>query len=124
MDKFLGAVLLLGLTTNFAAAQDPTKTEPAHYKLAFENDKVQVVDIHYGPHEKSGMHEHPAGVVVYVSAGHLKFPDPDGPVNEVFDKAGEARFFPAFKHKVENLDDKSFDGVYIGLKSKSAAPKK
>jgi hypothetical protein len=62
MGKFFGAVLLLGLATKFVVAQDPTKTEPAHYKLAFENDKVQVVDIHYGPHEKSAMHEHLSGL--------------------------------------------------------------
>ena len=33
-------------------------------------------------------------------------------------KAGEARWFPAFKHKVENLSDKPFDGVYIEIKTK------
>src|SRR5216683_694493 len=42
--------LALGATL----AQDPTKVEPTHYKLAFENEWVQVVNIHYGPHEKSG----------------------------------------------------------------------
>ena len=39
-----------------AFAQDPTKVEPTHYKLAFENEYVQVVDVHYGPHEKSSLH--------------------------------------------------------------------
>jgi len=32
--------------------QEATKVEPKHYKLAFENDSVQVVDVPYGPHEK------------------------------------------------------------------------
>ena len=47
---------LLGLFFCAAAlAQDPTKVEPTHYKLAFENEYVQVVNVHYGPHEKSSM---------------------------------------------------------------------
>jgi quercetin dioxygenase-like cupin family protein len=106
-----------------AAAQDPTVVEPTHYKLAFENDKVQVVDVHYGPHEKSEMHAHPGGVVVYITDAHLRFTDQDGNVKEIYAKPGEARFFPPFKHKVENLDDKPFSAVYIGLKTKPAAKK-
>jgi len=106
-----------------AVAQDPTVTEPTHYKLAFENDEVQVVDIHYGPHEKSKMHSHPGGVVVYVTEGHLKFTDENGKVKEVNAKPGESRFFPSFHHKVENLSDKRFDAVYIGLKAKPSDKK-
>ena len=120
--KLIGALVVLG-SALAATAQDPTVVEPTHYKLAFENDKVQVVDIHYGPHEKSKMHDHPGGVVIYITDGHLKFTDQDGNVKEVHAKPGEARFFPAFKHKVENLDDKPVDAVYIGLKSKPAGKK-
>jgi len=122
--KLIGAGFVMCLAAATAAAQDPTKVEPTHYKLAFENDQVQVVDVHYGPHEKSKMHDHPGGVVVYVTEGHLKFVDQDGNVKEVYAKAGEARFFPPFKHKVENLEDKPFDAVYIGLKTKPAMAKK
>ena len=53
------SVCLLGV--NAGLAQDPTKVEPKHYRLAFENEHVQVIYVHYGPHEKSAMHEHPAG---------------------------------------------------------------
>lgn len=44
-----GAVLCL---TCLSWGQDPTKVEPKHYKLDFENDRVQVVSVHYAPHEK------------------------------------------------------------------------
>ena len=66
-----------------ANAQDPAKVEPTHYKLAFENEFVQVVDVHYGPHEKSGLHDHPGGVVVVLTGGHLRFTDQNGKVQEV-----------------------------------------
>jgi quercetin dioxygenase-like cupin family protein len=102
-------------------AQDPTKVEPKHYKLDFENDRVQVVSVHYGPHEKSVMHDHPGGVVVTVTAAHLRFTDEAGKTREVFAKPGEARWYPPFKHKVENLGDTTYDAVYVGLKSRTSA---
>src|ERR1700675_2679632 len=102
-------------------AQDPTKVEPTHYKLAFENEYVQVVNVHYGPHEKSGLHAHPGGTVVVLTAGHLLFTDENGKTKEVFAKPGEARWFPPFKHKVENLGETSYSAVYIGIKNKRLA---
>ena len=104
-----------------ASAQDPTKVEPKHYRLDFENDHVQVVSVHYGPHEKSVLHDHPGGVVVCITGGHLLFTDENGKSREVFSKPGEARWFPPFKHKVENLGDEPYNGVYIGIKGKLAA---
>lgn len=114
----IGIGMQVGLSMD-TMAQDPTKVEPKHYKLDFENDKVQVVSVHYGPHEKSSLHEHPGGVVVVITAGHLKFTDEKGKVTEVFAKPGEARWFSPFKHTVENVGDSSYNAVYVGIKGKS-----
>ncbi len=122
-SKLFWAVVCLGLALPVALAQDPTKVESKHYRLAFENEWVQVVDVHYGPHEKSGLHDHPGGVVVVLTAGHLRFTDQDGKTKEVYAKPGESRWYPAFKHKVENLGDTSYNAVYIGIKSKAVAGK-
>jgi quercetin dioxygenase-like cupin family protein len=111
------AALLVGLCAG-ALAQDPTKVEPKHYKLDFENDRVQVVSIHYGPHERSAMHDHPGGVVVVITGGHLKFTDERGKETEVFAKPGEARWFAPFKHTVENVGDTAYNAVYVGMKGK------
>jgi beta-alanine degradation protein BauB len=102
-------------------AQDPLKVEPSHYKLAFENEFVQVVNVHYGPHEKSGLHSHMGGVVVVLTAGHLRFTDENGKTQEIFAKPGDPRWFPPFKHKVENLGDTTYNAVYIGIKDKRLA---
>lgn len=119
--RFFCACVILSLAANFAAAQDPTKVAPTHYKMQFENERVQVVSVHYGAHEKSEMHDHPGGVSVSVTGGHLRFIDQNGKVTEVYAKAGEARWFPPFKHRVENLGDEPYNGVYIGIKGKLAA---
>jgi len=100
-------------------AQEPTKVAPTHYKLDFENEHVQVLSVHYGPHEKSALHDHPGGVVVVITGGHLKFTDDKGKVTEVFAKPGEARWFNPFKHTVENVGDSAYNAVYIGIRSKS-----
>ena len=114
--RLLCAAAILCLTASSAAAQDPTKVEPKHYRLLFENDRVQVVRVHYGPHETSEMHDHPGGVVVIVTGGHLRFTDQNGKVTEIYAKAGEARWFPPFKHKVENVGDEPYNAVYVGIK--------
>lgn len=112
-------VLVLSLAFSAVSAQDPTKAESKHYRLGFENEKVQVVYIHYGPHEKSAMHDHPAGVVVNLTNGHLRFTDEKGGTQEVQAIHGEARWFPPLKHKVENLSDTAYDGIYVGVKGAS-----
>ena len=121
MRNFFWMVVLVSLTCSLALSQDATKVEPKHYKLAFENDKVQVVYIHYGPHEKSKEHSHPQGVVVNISEAHLLFTDQDGKTQEVYSKAGEARWFPPFRHTVENLGETAYSGVYIAVKGGAAA---
>ena len=113
---FVAFVVCLAMQVGWA--QDPAKVEPQHYKLDFENDRVQVVAVHYGAHEKSAMHEHPGGVVVVITAGHLKFTDENGKVTEVFAKPGEARWFAPFKHRVENVGDTAYNAVYVGIKTK------
>jgi beta-alanine degradation protein BauB len=119
--KLFWASVFVCLGSAFALGQDPTKVEPKHYRLDFENDRVQVVSVHYGPHEKSVLHDHPGGVVVILTEAHLRFTDENGKTREIFSKPGEARWYPPFKHKVENLGDTSYDAVYIGLKGKLAA---
>ena len=120
-SKIVSAAAFVCVAAALAAAQDPTKVESKHYKLDFENDKVQVVSVHYGPHEKSALHEHPGGVVVALTEAHLRFTDENGKTREVFSKPGEVRWYPPFKHRVENLGDTTYDAVYIGLKNKVAA---
>lgn len=119
--KLFWAGAFVCLATASSLSQDPVKVEPKHYTLSFENEHVQVVSVVYGPHEKSGLHEHPGGVVVSITEAHLRFTDENGKTREVFAKPGEARWYPPFKHKVENLGDTTYHAVYIGLKGRAVA---
>src|ERR1022692_2654116 len=60
-SKLFWAGVLVCLAATCSLGQDPTKVEPKHYKRDFENEHVDVVSVHYGPHEKSVLHDHPGG---------------------------------------------------------------
>ena len=49
------------------AGQDPAIVDSRHYKVEFENEKVRVLRIKYGPGEKSVMHGHPPSVAMFRS---------------------------------------------------------
>lgn len=98
-------------------AQDPIKADPKHYKVIFENEKVRVLRISYGPHEKSVMHEHPAGVAVFLTDQKTRFTLADGKTMERSGKAGDSLWIPREKHLPENLTDEHFELVLVELKT-------
>lgn len=95
---------------------DPLKVDPKHYRVEFENDRVRVLRVNYGPREKSFMHSHPASVAIFFTESRARFTFPDGKTEERNWKTGESMFIPAEAHLPENLTDKSFELVLIELK--------
>ena len=100
-----------------AAHEDPVKVDSKHYTVEVENEKVRVLRIKYGPHEKSKMHSHPAIVAVFLTDGQTRFTYPDGRTEDITAKAGQVVYFPALDHLPENLSDKPFEVIGIELKS-------
>jgi len=87
------------------AKLDPTIVDPAHYKVVLENEYVRVLRIHFGPREKSPLHEHLLNrVVVYLND------QPGG-------KADETRVAAAGTHTEENASDQIADRIAVELKS-------
>jgi quercetin dioxygenase-like cupin family protein len=111
----LFAVILL---SGSSFAQDAAKLDPKHYKVEFENDQVKVLRITYGPGEKSVMHSHAEGVVVFLSDGKGKFTYPDGKTEEMNFKPGLVIWTPATTHQPENTGDKPFEVIQIEMKNK------
>jgi hypothetical protein len=105
------------------ARQDPVKVDPTHYKVEFENRRVRVLRIRYGPREHSVMHWHPASIGVHLTAAHAQFTLPGGKTAELRVGAGEVRSYPAGEHLPENLSDQPFELVFIEGKPQVAAKK-
>ena len=123
MRRLVFVVAMVCLAVLTAKGQDPVKVDPKHYKVEFENAQVRVLRIHYGPREKSVMHEHPAGVPVFLTDQHVRFTYPDGKTEEFSLKAGETWGSSGGKHLPENLSAKPFELILIELKAKPAAAK-
>ena len=112
-------VTLLVLVTGPALAQDPVVVDPEHYKVEFENDHVRVIRITYGPNEESVMHDHPAGVAVFLVDQKVQFTFPDGATADVETKAGETIWTEAGPHLPRNVTDQPLELILVELKSKS-----
>jgi quercetin dioxygenase-like cupin family protein len=114
--SFLFTMLISIFSINTASAQDAAEVDPEHYKVEFENEKVRVLRITYGPGDKSVMHEHPEGVVIFLSDGVTKMTFADGTSQEMKSKAGQVVWTPVAKHQPENLGDEGFEVIQIELK--------
>ncbi len=99
MSRVALVVTLLSLAAASGRAQDPVKVDPKHYQVVLENAQVRVLHIRYGPHEKSVMHRHPAGVAVFLNA----------------------QWNPAETHLPENLGDQPLELILVELKAKPGA---
>lgn len=106
------------------SAQDAVKVDPKHYSVVSENDQVRILKVHYGPHEKSVMHSHPATVAVFLTDAKGTFTFPDGKKQDFSLKAGQSQYSAAGVHLPENTGDAGMDVIVIELKGKAAAPAK
>jgi quercetin dioxygenase-like cupin family protein len=118
-----GAMLCLCLAT-ILSAQDAAKVDPQHYTVVSENDQVRILKVHYGPHEKSVMHSHPATVAVFLTDAKGQFTYPDGKKDSFTSKAGWAQYSAGATHLPENTGDNAMDIIVIELKGKAAKPAK
>jgi len=97
---------LKGKPTGQAAVTklDPTVTDPRHYTVAFENESVRVLRVHFGPREKGEEHEHILNrVVLYLN-------------DQTGAKADDVRMAGAATHAEQNAADTPADRLAVELK--------
>ena len=83
---------------------DPTVTDPKHYKVAFENESVRVLRIHFDSKDKGAEHEHILNrVVLYLN-------------DQTAAKADEVRMAGAATHTEQNAADTPADRIAVELK--------
>ena len=83
---------------------DPTIVDAGHYKVAFENEHVRVLRIHFGSQEKSAMHEHSLNRVVF----YLN--------DQANAKADDVRMAGPGTHTEENASAQPADRIAVELK--------
>jgi quercetin dioxygenase-like cupin family protein len=115
-------LVCLGLA-HIVLAQDAVKVDPKHYTVITENEQVRILKAHYGPHEKSVMHSHPATAAVFLTDGTGTFTYPDGKTKPFSAKAGYAEYEAATTHLPENTSDAAMDVIVVELKGHAAKSK-
>lgn len=70
--------------------RDAVSVAPHLYKVLFENERVRVLDVRYGPGVKSDMHSHPDTVVIALTLLKGKFTLADGQTVDIEMQPGEA----------------------------------
>jgi quercetin dioxygenase-like cupin family protein len=95
--------------------RDVTKVRGAEM-VEFENEYVRILRATFHKGDRSPMHDHPANVQIALDDSRTRNTTPDGKTTEVRNKAGAAKFRPAFSHAVETLDD-GHTSIIVDLKN-------
>jgi quercetin dioxygenase-like cupin family protein len=101
---------------------DPVTTNPDHYQVVFENDRVRVLRYSDRPGDRTTPHEHPDSVVVTLS-GFRRRLHAGGGQRDVELPAGMTGWLPAQEHAGENIGDTATEVVFVELKDGRAEPR-
>ncbi len=88
------AVVMVGCFALAARAQDPAKTDPAHFKVELENEHVRVLHVTVAPNTKVQVHELGGAVVVPLIDYESKLKRANGETSMVERKTGKAAWLP------------------------------
>ena len=124
LRRALLALLPMLAIAEDSSAQDAVQSQPQNFRVAFENNRVRVLDYNGRPGMGvcgDGMHSHPAHLTVNLSNGKVRMKMPNGkvevhsdiPVGAVFWSDGET-------HEVENIGGTNVRILLIELKSARA----
>jgi quercetin dioxygenase-like cupin family protein len=94
---------------------DPVVSNPDHYKVVFENERVRVLEYKDQPGDRTTPHEHPDSVMYTLSSFRRKLVM-DEVQREVELRAGSAGWLPAQQHHGENIGDTPTHVIFVELK--------
>jgi quercetin dioxygenase-like cupin family protein len=98
---------------------DPVSSNPDHYEVVFENDRVRVLEYTDQPGERTTPHRHPDSVMYTVSSFERRLVS-GGMQCEVAMEAGAVGWLPAQEHSGENIGNTPTHVIFVELKGSSA----
>ena len=109
----------LASLTSYATAQTDVEADPSHHRQLFENDKVRVVRVTFGPREKAAaMFDAKEVVIVSLTGGAQRLHFPDGTFADPPPGAAGAAFFaPAGRIQPENLRNARLEFIVVEPKT-------
>jgi hypothetical protein len=97
------------------SSDDPTVTDPDHYRVVFENERVRVLEYRDQPGARTHPHHHPDSVMWTLSGFERRISSGDR-VMEVALEPGEARWLPEQMHVGENTGATATHAIFVELK--------
>jgi beta-alanine degradation protein BauB len=94
---------------------DPVETDPEHYKVIFENERVRVLEYTDAPGDSTSTHEHPDCVMYTLSSFRRRLYHGDAQ-RDVELTAGTVGWVPAQQHRGENIGDTPSHSIFVELK--------
>jgi quercetin dioxygenase-like cupin family protein len=100
---------------------DPVASNPEHYKVVFENDRVRVLEYSDEPGDKTTPHQHPDSIMYTLSTFKRLLVSGDVQ-REVELEAGSVGWLPAQEHRGENIGNTPTNVLFVELKEKASPP--
>ncbi len=123
--ELLALMAAFGAVTAPAHAQDAVKMAPRNYRVAFENDKVRVLEYYSKPGVGlcgQGRHFHPAHLTVSLTDAKARVLLDNGRVILAENKTGDMFWAPAETHTVENVGKQDVRAYIVELKDANWKP--
>ena len=126
-NLLIGFVLggMVGIASSTLLAQQGQRTfpdavtaDPAHYSVSFENDVARFLRVKYGPGEKSVMHRHLPGCVIFLTDQTFNFTVPDGSTEPASVPAGALGCSDGNVHLPENVGREAAEFIMVEFKDR------
>jgi len=101
---------------------DAVTGDPKHYSVSFENDVARILRVKYGPGEKSVMHRHFPGCVIFLTDQTFNFMIPDGTIEPASVPAGALGCGDGNVHLPENIAGEA-EFIMVEFKDRSTFQK-
>lgn len=100
---------------------DPVETNPNHYRVVFENDRVRVLQYSDVPGDRTTPHSHPDSVMVTLSSFRRRLVHGERQTDVSLD-AGQVRWLDAQDHLGENIGETETHVMFVEFKEPPASP--
>jgi quercetin dioxygenase-like cupin family protein len=105
------------------APADPIVTDPDHYKMILENDRVRVLRYPDVPGAKTHLHHHPASMLYALSTFKRRLTFGNGKTQEREVREGDVLWLPAQDHMGENIGTTRTEALLVEIKASTPSPR-
>ncbi len=120
VDMFAQHLIRLPIIAD--AFAQPVPSGPTQMRPELDNDSMTVLRIRLAAHERTGMHDVSARLVIWLTDAHLRDTAEDGKMIDYDRTPGAVDWVPTRRHAGENLGDKPIEFLAVVPKQTALVP--